>query len=46
MEIPLSPIKIQKQGEYYKIAIPPELVKQKIIKKDGIFEITLTEIQS
>ncbi|BDI54872.1 MAG: hypothetical protein [Lokiarchaeia virus VerdaV1] len=36
--------KIQKQGNYYKIAIPPELVRKNIIKPKAIYQISLVVI--
>ena len=40
-ETPFAPISLQKQGGYYKIPIPPDLIEEGLIDSKGIFKVIL-----
>jgi len=42
----IFPARPQKQGNYYKIAIPPDLITEKIIDPNALYEIRLRKLRS
>jgi hypothetical protein len=40
----IFPAKLQKQGNYYKIAIPPDLITEEIIDPNALYEIRLRRL--
>ncbi|KKL51507.1 hypothetical protein LCGC14_2294770 [marine sediment metagenome] len=44
-EIIIFPAKPQKQGHYYKIAIPPDLIAEGIIDPNALYEIRLRRLE-
>ena len=43
-EVIIFPAKLQKQGNYYKIAIPPDLITEEIIDPNALYEIRLRKL--
>ena len=41
----IFPAKPQKQGNYYKIAIPPDLIAEGIIDPNALYEIRLRKLE-
>ena len=41
----IFPAKLQKQGNYYKIAIPPDLIAEKIIHPNALYEVRLRKLK-
>ncbi|MHA2010193.1 MAG: hypothetical protein ACW980_22995 [Promethearchaeota archaeon] len=41
----IFPARPQKQGNYYKIAIPPDLITEKIIDPNALYEIRLRKLR-
>ncbi len=44
-EVIIFPAKPQKQGNYYKIAIPPDLIAEGIIDPNALYEIRLRKLE-
>ena len=44
-EIITFPAKPQKQGNYYKIAIPPDLIGEEIIDPNALYEVKLRKLR-
>jgi len=44
-EVIIFPAKPQKQGNYYKIAIPPDLIAEGIIDPNALYEIRLRKLK-
>ncbi|MFX1302932.1 MAG: hypothetical protein ACFE9X_06210 [Promethearchaeota archaeon] len=41
----IFPAKPQKQGNYYKIAIPPDLIAEGIIDPNSLYEVRLRKLK-
>lgn len=41
----IFPAKPQKQGNYYKIAIPPDLIAEGIINPNALYEVRLRKLK-
>jgi hypothetical protein len=41
----IFPARPQKQGNYYKIAIPPDLITERIIDPNALYEIRLRKLR-
>ena len=44
-EVIIFPAKPQKQGNYYKIAIPPDLIAETIIDPNALYEVRLRKLK-
>ena len=44
-EVIIFPAKPQKQGNYYKIAIPPDLIAEAIIDPNALYEVRLRKLK-
>ena len=44
-ELIIFPARPQKQGNYYKIAIPPDLINEGIIDPNALYEVRLRKLR-
>ena len=44
-EVIIFPARPQKQGNYYKIAIPPDLIAEGIIDPNALYEVRLRKLK-
>ncbi|MFX1478320.1 MAG: hypothetical protein ACFFCI_09315 [Promethearchaeota archaeon] len=45
-QIAFSPAKLQKQGRYYKIAVPPEYIEKKLVSSEDLYEVKLRDLKN
>jgi len=45
-QISFSPAKLQKQGKYYKIAVPPEYIQKGLLNAEELFEVKLRNLDN